>query len=217
MSRFCDAWSFDNINCCTPDPCGCCRPIPQRFTGPTGPTGPTGATGATGDTGPTGATGATGDTGPTGPTGATGDTGPTGASAVLAGIQAELIDSAETRIANNGTILFDTILNNQSSDITYDSLTGSFTLTRAGNYLVAWWIDVNGAASSENVILSVAVNGVSAVRGASPVLAGQVTGFALVTITTTPSTISLVNVSGDIIELASITPQADITIIELST
>lgn len=187
--------SHFRCNCCCCNPCCCPIPIP----------GPTGATGATGSTG---ATGATGPIGPTGPTGIN--------AALLRGIQAELNSSANELIANNGKIIFNTILNNQTPDVTYDSVTGDFTLTRNGNYVVTWWIDIDGADMTSNIILSLTVNGTPVSAGASPIITGQVTGFALITVNTTPATVSLINTSGDTIKLANIVPQASIMIIEIA-
>lgn len=189
--------------CCNEDfdrdcDCSCCR---RR-----GPTGPTGATGATGVTGPTG---------PTGATGATGVTGATGATLALSGIQVELINGTNRLITNTAIIVFDTILNNRSSDISYNSSTGLFTLTKTGNYYVSWWVTTDGSSLSPTVTFALAVNGIPVSQGSSPIVTGQVAGTALITITSTPSTVSLINVSGDTVLLADTPIQANLDIIEL--
>ena len=108
-------------------------------TGATGPTGPTGATGATGPTGPTGATGATGPTGPQGPTGATGATGPTGPGVETLNSYAMVHDETDSTIGHQQPILFQTT--NISNKITYNPLTGDFSIPEAGIYAVHWWIN----------------------------------------------------------------------------
>ena len=122
---------------------------PQGYPGPTGPTGatgatgmqgPTGATGATGmqgPTGPTGATGATGMQGPTGPTGATGATGPSGGSFNAA---AMIHDETNVTVPVNEAIKLG--ITNLSNGITYDPLSGEFTVPQTGQYLITWWFNV---------------------------------------------------------------------------
>jgi len=194
--------------CCCNNCCGC--HIKEGPTGPQGPIGPTGATG------PAGATGPTGTTGPIGVTGPTGATGPAGPDLQLRGVQASLLAGGGSRIADNATILFDTILNDQSLDINYNPLTGEFTVTGTGNYYVAWWVNTAASSLNPNAIFSIAVNGSPFSQGASPIITGQVSGSALVTIGATPATISLVNVSGQTISLASTPLQANIVILEFA-
>lgn len=110
-------------------------------TGPQGPIGPTGATGATGATGPqgisiigpTGPTGPQGITGPTGPQGATGPTGPSFNEAAM------VHDETELQIPTNGVIRFNST--NLSNGITYNPVTGEFSLPSDGQYLIHWWIN----------------------------------------------------------------------------
>ena len=108
-------------------------------TGATGATGPTGPTGATGATGPTGATGATGPTGPTGPTGATGATGPTGPGSEL-NSYAMVHDTSNTTVPAQTALLFQNT--NISNKISYDPLSGEFTIPEDGIYMIHWWINV---------------------------------------------------------------------------
>ena len=124
---------------------------PQGATGPIGPTGatglqgPTGITGATGPIGPTGATGLQGPTGPTGATGPQGITGPTGATGP-AGEPATNLDSyamvhdeTNSTISHNQPILFQTT--NISNKITYNPVTGDFSIPEDGIYAIHWWIN----------------------------------------------------------------------------
>lgn len=121
----------------------------QGPTGMTGPTGPTGATGATGMQGPTGPTGATGMQGPTGPTGATGmqgSTGPTGATGATGpsggsfNAAAMIHDETNVTVPVNEAIKLG--ITNLSNGITYDPLSGEFTVPQTGQYLITWWFNV---------------------------------------------------------------------------
>ncbi|WP_279222091.1 hypothetical protein [Clostridium rectalis] len=116
----------------------------QGITGPTGPQGVTGAIGlrgVTGPTGPQGVTGTQGITGPTGPTGpqgvglrgVTGPTGPTGLQNIAQSFARALGPTPQT-VANNGLVTFSTVT--RSSDITINGANNTFTLARAGLYLI---------------------------------------------------------------------------------
>lgn len=154
-----------------------------------------------------------GATGPTGPTGPTGATGPI---AQLSGMQVQLVSGAATVIANNDNVVFDNILNDQSLNISYDTTTGVFNLMRPGNYYIDWWVDVDGTEISPEVGFSIFVNGVSYSISSLPLVTGQISGSTLVTIGSTPATISLVNVTGGAVNFADTPVRANITIIQLT-
>ena len=75
------------------------------------------------------------------------------------GIQAELVGDGGGTLADGGNVIFDTILNDQSNYISYNAVTGNFTITKPGNYLVNWWTTTSGANFATSVSYSVAVNG----------------------------------------------------------
>ncbi|MDR1116862.1 MAG: hypothetical protein LBL09_01270 [Oscillospiraceae bacterium] len=84
----------------------------------------------------------------------------------------------------------------------------------AGNYYVTWWVAVDGTAGSADVSFAVDVDGSPYSTGSMPIVTGQVSGSALVTVGATPATISLINVSGNTIALAGTPVQANIVILE---
>ena len=124
-------------------PCGCKGPTgPTGATGRQGPTGPTGPQGIQGPTGATGATGVTGPTGPQGiqgPTGATGATGPTGPGVETLNSYAMVHDETDSMVGQQQPLLFQTT--NISNKITYNPLTGDFTIPEAGIYIIHWWVN----------------------------------------------------------------------------
>ena len=135
--------------------------------------------------------------------------------AVLGGTQAEL-NSAEGDILPNGdNVVFNTVLNNQSSDIIYNPVTGEFTITAPGNYLVSWWFATDGAGPAINVSFAVDVNGVPYSIASSPIVSGQLSGDALVTVTTTPTVVTLVNVTGEDVFIPTTPVQANIVITQV--
>ena len=212
-------------------PTGFTGPIgPTGDTGPIGPTGPTGftgptgdgATGPTGDIGPTGPTGftgpigPTGDTGPIGPTGPTGFTGPIGPTPLLLGLQAQYQNASAAVIANGALIPFNTVINNQSAALTLNAATGEITIAESGNYYVSWWISVDGSTVATFITFSLELDGVPLSSAAIPILSGQLTGSDLISVTTTPAVLTLVNTTGNDIFTGDTNIQANIAILQLS-
>lgn len=185
-------------------------------TGSKGATGPTGANGPKGATGPTGANGANGATGPTGATGATGATGPAGGNAILNGIQLQLIGNRGSKIGVNETVLFDSAVNDQSTDISYNPLTGEFTISKTGNYFVSWWIASEGTDIDNFIQFSIITDTLGKTTGATPLVTGQVSGSALLTIDTVPTVLTLKNTSINNITFAETSVQANIVILQIS-
>ncbi|EGO65902.1 BclA C-terminal domain-containing protein, partial [Acetonema longum] len=172
--------------------------------------GATGATGATGDAGATGATGATGDTGAT---------GATGAPAELLGLQVQLQESSAGTVADGANVLFDTVMNAPATNITYDAVTGTFTINDPGNYYISWWVNTDGAEAETSVSLGIQVGGGGPTilsSSPAPIVTLQLNGSALITVTTVPTTFSLFNNSGAAVSYGISPTQANLTIVELA-
>ena len=108
------------------------------------------------------------------------------------------------------------MVNDQSANISYNAGTGEFTITAAGNYEVIWWVATFGAGTATEIALGVSLDGGPEVIGTSPSLTGQVVGHALITVTTTPATVTLNNVTGDSVFFAGTSVQADMLIEEVN-
>ena len=123
----------------------------QGEIGPTGPQGPQGLQGIRGEVGPTGATGPqgpqgirgeVGPTGATGPQGIQGETGPTGATGPqnitqpFANYIVNAVSPTGTPIPPFTAITQWTQPYYNSSSITFNALTGYFTVANAGVYLI---------------------------------------------------------------------------------
>ncbi|NCB48057.1 MAG: hypothetical protein EOM55_00275 [Clostridia bacterium] len=135
---------------------------------------------------------------------------------VLTSIQAQLQDNSEGAILDGANIIFDTVLLNTSSEITYDDTTGIFTLNAPGRYLVNWWVNVDGASQSTSVIFS-AESGATSISASSPtgLTTLELYGQGLFDVGSVPATLSLVNNTGDTVILATSLVQADIVIQKL--
>ena len=209
--------------------------------GPVGPQGTQGNTGPTGDTGPQGPAGENGATGTAGATGAdgrsayqvavdegfegieeewlaglVGPTGPAGPAEIF-GIQAQLLNSPNIDIASNSPIIFDTVLEQIGTAISYNETTGVFTISQNGYYLVNWWVATDGSDATTGANFSLNVNGAPHSTGASPAVTGQVAGSALIVVNAEPVTVTLTNESGEVMNLEDTFAQANITILAMPT
>ena len=216
-----DIMNYQNNNCacwrsicaceqmpCRSRPCTCCPCIVRGPTGPTGPQGDAGSTGPQGDIGPTGPQG---DIGPTGPQGDIGPTGPQGPTQIF-GIQAVMSNRPGEELNDNEAIIFDKTISQVGTAISYNEETGEFTLSQNGNYLVDWWITIDGTDSTKGVIFALSVNGDIHSRAVSPPATSQISGIALVMVDAAPATISVINASGETVNFEDIAPQANIVI-----
>lgn len=128
----------------------------------------------------------------------------------------QLVGGASQTVAPGQNLVFDAAVNDQSPDIGYNALTGEFTISRAGNYLVNWWVATNGTSADTNLWFSIMVGGAGYALGAAPLVTGQVGGSALVSVGHTPTVLTLANTTPNTLRLAQTPVQADIVILQVS-
>lgn len=136
------------------------------------------------------------------------------------GASAQLTGSSGGTIADAANVIFAAPSVNQlPSNISYNSVTGVFTLTASpatnANYYVSWWVATNGAAAPV-LSFSVKANGTVVSSGNTQWGISQVFGNALVTVGATPVTVTLTNTSGGTVNLATAPVQANISILKIS-
>lgn len=118
-------------------------------------------------------------------------------------------------VANGYPIPYDTLVSNNMTGATF--ATGTVTLTRPGTYLVNWWVttqDIEKAGSEAG--FAVELNGTSISGSYAPFGTGQISGSSLVTVQSSPSTLQVVNDSGEPVTLADTTAQSGITVTQLA-
>ncbi|MEY8354852.1 hypothetical protein AALB39_16045 [Lachnospiraceae bacterium 54-53] len=120
-----------------------------------------------------------------------------------------------TQVANGSPVLFN-ISNDQSANISYDTATGIATLTAPGNYYVSWWVSTDGAGPSTYVEFTLQSSSSGGVSASSPIVTGQLSGIALVTVTTAPATVSLINTTGQTVFYGSTPIIANMVILEVT-
>lgn len=140
----------------------------------------------------------------------------TGGGGILQGYQAQLQGSPAEFIADGDNVIFDTVIADQSDNVSYNAATGEFTLTGAGNYFISWWVTTDGSTGPVNMVFGVLVNGSTVALGNSPIVTGQVNGNAFITVGDLPVTVTLTNLTGADVLYANIPAQANITILTVS-
>lgn len=118
-------------------------------------------------------------------------------------------------VADGFPIPYDTLVSNNMTGATF--ATGTVTLTRPGTYLVNWWVTMQNIekAGAESGF-AVEINGVKLSGSYAPFGTGQIAGSSLVTVHSSPSTLQLVNHSGEPVTLSDTTAQSGITVTQFA-
>ena len=141
---------------------------------------------------------------------------PTPPVSAVQALQVQLQGSSGGTLADNANVIFDTVVLNTSSAISYDSTTGIFTINAPGVYLVNWWVNTDGADVATPIILSVEM-GATAISSETPppFTTVQLYGQGLFEVGLVPRTFSLVNRTGGIVGYATSSVQADLVVFKL--
>ncbi len=130
----------------------------------------------------------------------------------------QLQGSSGGTVANGTNVLFDTVINAPSANITYNAGVGMFFINQAGNYYISWWVNTDGAEAETTVEFGIrVVSGPTILSSSpSPVTTLQLNGSALLTVTTVPTVFNLFNNSGATVSYGTTAVQANLTIVEVS-
>ncbi|HWP80369.1 MAG TPA: hypothetical protein VN446_06960 [Candidatus Acidoferrum sp.] len=132
----------------------------------------------------------------------------------------QLQGSSGGTVANNVNVLFDTVVNAPSADITFNAGTGTFFITAPGTYYISWWVNTDGAETSPLVNFGIRIlsGGTGTILGTSPspVTTLQLNGNALITTVSVPLVFSLFNNTGTTVSYGTSPVQADLTIIQVT-
>lgn len=131
------------------------------------------------------------------------------------GIEVGLLDDSGNMIENDAPIIFDTVLTQVGSTILYNDTTGEFTISQNGYYLIIWGVTSDGSELYASVKFSLNVNGISHSTAGSPRIEGNVSGSSLITVSATPTTVTLTNVSGDGVWLQETNEPANLVIMAI--
>lgn len=141
---------------------------------------------------------------------------PAGRGAFLNGFQAQLNNAADMLLEENHNVVFNLVINQASSNIIYNNITGQFTLSANKNYYVSWWVAVNGSDTVSSVEFAAAINNSAFAIASSPLVTCQLSGSALIPVAIEPQILSIMNVSKNPVRYAVTAIQANIVIIELA-
>lgn len=134
----------------------------------------------------------------------------------LRGMQISLTGSSAGSVAQGGCVPFDTVDSNNTLGVSTTPGSGMITISRAGTYLVNWWIATENAQSAETMTIELSLNGAVVQTSCSDIGGGQVYGTAIVRVSSLPSVLKLTNVSGDAVTLVTADQQAGMTITQFA-
>jgi len=135
---------------------------------------------------------------------------------LLRGMQLSLVGSSAGSIAQGDNVCFDAVDVNNTLGVSYAPGSGSVTVARTGTYLVNWWIAVENAQSAEMLAFALSLNGSDQQTVYSDIGGGQIFGSAIVTVSSLPATLSLVNRSSGEVTLATAAKQGGLTLAQLA-
>ena len=134
----------------------------------------------------------------------------------LRGMQLSLTGQSGGTLAVGALIPFDTINTNNTLGVSYAQGSGSIVISRAGTYLVNWWIALENAQPVERLSFATSASGVDVQTSYIDIGSGQIFGTAIVNVTSVPTTLQLVNRSDDTVTYASVRTQAGLTLTQLA-
>lgn len=145
----------------------------------------------------------------------------------LRGTEVALTGAAGATIADGAPVPFNVLVSNNTLGVTFIPGSGSVAFGRAGTYLVNWWVALGEEIATQNgdeakganteTAFSVKLNGsvVSSAYAGSG--AAQISGSSLVTVSSVPSVMQLVNNTGCSLTFAGGTSgQAGLTVTQLA-
>jgi hypothetical protein len=180
--------------------------------GEAGAPGAAGIQGPVGPAGPQGEQGEPGPTGPAGPQGVQGTAGSDGATYVLAAP----VYSADVSVAISSNVVFNSVLYS-AGNVSYNSITGIVTFNVTGRYIVNWNVSTDGLigpinTATADVSFALISSQGDNIASAGLLSTGQISGFGIIDVVAAPVTMSLVNDSSNAVQLADVTPKANLMI-----
>ncbi len=135
-------------------------------------------------------------------------------------MQVQLQTTDATTIADDAPIIFNTVLNSLSPNISYNATTGEITVTASGIYYINWWLGIDGSTVAPTITYAIVTSAGDTILSSSPILSDNMSGNALLDITAsvgTPVIIQLVNQTGNDTFLGSPLTKADLTILQITS
>lgn len=92
-------------------------------------------------------------------------------------------------------------------DIDYNKINGTITFNNPGIYYVTWWVATGSALTSQGISFSLNIREEKEqITGSSPIRLTEVTGSAVINITTVPTVMNLINTTPVAVQLATNVP-----------
>ncbi|AWI06930.1 C1q-like domain-containing protein [Clostridium drakei] len=120
-------------------------------------------------------------------------------------------------LSPNSPVIFDNILINLSSNITYNTSTGEFTILQPGKYYFTWWVATQSVVGSNQANFVITPSNGAAIVGNSPLKTGELYGDALIEVVTAPVIVTLNNSNLGVVSYSSVVSiKANLTVLDVS-
>jgi len=101
-------------------------------------------------------------------------------------------------------MLFDDAVEDDGT-IEYNAVTGAFTLRFCGDYFIKWFVILEGGTTTDGANFAIAINGATDLIGSCHAKVSPTVGFSIVKVDGPPTTVQLISVSDDILQLSQVT------------
>jgi len=134
----------------------------------------------------------------------------------LRGMQVSLVGSSGGTVEQGACVAFDALNSNNTLGVSYTPGSGKVNVARTGTYLVNWWVAIENAQTATSLAFALSLNGSDVQTSYSDIGGGQIYGTAIVTVSSIPATLTLVNRSGDAVTLVTAGGQAGMTLTQFA-
>jgi hypothetical protein len=99
--------------------------------------------------------------------------------------------------------------------MSYNDQNATIEIFKAGLYVIDWNVVVEGSSQEPFIRFGIEVNGEVKASSTLPFTVGQLNGQALIHVDQLPTTVRLINDTGETVELSKFTPIANLRVVSL--
>ena len=133
----------------------------------------------------------------------------------IEGLNLQLTTLDDHSLFDKDPVIFDQILIDNSWYMNYDEDSGIIEIRKNGMYVIDWDVSVEDTSGEPFVRFGIEVDGEVKASATLPVRAGQLSGQALIHVNQIPTSVRLINNTGDTVHLSTFKPIANLRILSV--